>query len=467
MNNDTKKIWFLYPVFFLSIQVFSQNYFTVNKKMDSALVDSSGNKGKLSGQFRYFFMATNNQKGFLDYYAHALGIQVKYQTKEWKHLSVAVGGSAVYNLASSDLEQLDPVAKRPDRYEAGLFDLRYPNKKSVYRLEEFYLQHAQPKGWIRLGGQLINTPFINPEDGRMRPTFVNGLYYSFTLGATQLEGGWITGVLPRSISSWQSAGSSIGWNPQGLNTDGTPANYGGHLSSNGIFLAGVTRAVSRDIKVRLWDQYVDNIFNTALIQADLDHPFKEKAAYLLSLQYINQQRVNDGGRTKESKGYFQSAGPAQVLSAMTGVRSSRWDLSLNYTRIFKNARYLMPKEWGREPFFTFMPRERNEGMGDVQAFVAKAAYSFPRAGLKASLQVGIFQLPDVKNAALNKYSMPSYNQVNAEIHYLPPFARGLDLQLLYVYKGALGNTYQNPSIIFNKVNMSLYNVVLNYNWSHG
>lgn len=124
----------------------------------------------------------------------------------------------------------------------------------------------------------------------------------------------------------------------------------------------------------------------------------------------------------------------------------------------------MPREWGREPFFTFMPRERNEGFGDVHALVIKTAYNFPKVGLKTSLQAGYFRLPDVKNVALNKYGMPSYRQVNAEVRYSPKFASKLDLQVLYVYKNKQGNTYQNPGFVFNKVNMGLYNVVINYSW---
>ena len=124
----------------------------------------------------------------------------------------------------------------------------------------------------------------------------------------------------------------------------------------------------------------------------------------------------------------------------------------------------MPREWGREPFFTFMPRERNEGFGDVQAFVIKTAYNFPKACLKTSLQAGHFVLPDVKNVVLNKYGMPSYNQVNAEVRYTPKFISKLDLQALYVFKSNKGNTYQNSAYVFNKVNMSQYNLVINYTW---
>ena len=32
----------------------------------------------------------------------------------------------------------------------------------------------------------------------------------------------------------------------------------------------------------------------------------------------------------------------------------------------------MPREWGKEPFYTFLPRERNEGLGNIHAFTVKA-----------------------------------------------------------------------------------------------
>jgi hypothetical protein len=190
----------------------------------------------------------------------------------------------------------------------------------------------------------------------------------------------------------------------------------------------------------------------------------DKLVYLASLQYINQVRIKSGGANENTKGYFQTASPAQVAGAMTGLKSDRWEVTLNYSRIFSQARYLMPREWGREPFFTFMPRERNEGFGNVQAFVVKTAFNFPKTGLKTSLQLGHFPLPDVKDVALNKYGMPSYNQVNAEVRYTPTFAPKFDLQFLYVYKDGTGNTWQNAAYVFNKVEMSLYNLAINYTW---
>lgn len=461
MKEASKKYTFLVLTVLLHAQVFSQDD---SSKKDTASLPPVEKQNNFSGQARYFFMATDNQHPFTDYYAHAIGAQAKYEAPLGRHFRFAVGGSAVYNLSSSDLVKDDTLARRPNRYEAGLFDLRFPNQKTTVRLEELYLQYALPKGIIRLGSQLLNTPFINPQDGRMRPTFVSGLYTTLSTSSTQLEGGWIGAVLPRSISGWYSAGSSIGLNPQGVNTDGTPSNYNGQLSSNGIFLAGITHSLSRGIKLKLWEQYAGNLFNTALLQVDAEKGLRDKAKLLASLQYTHQVKVNDGGSSELSKGYFTADRPAQVLSAMAGIKSGRFEGSFNYTRIFKQARYLMPREWGREPFFTFMPRERNEGFGDVHAFVIKTACNFPKAGLKTSLQAGHFQLPDVKNVALNKYGMPSYSQVNAELRYTPKFASKLDLQFLYVYKDGTGRAWQNPGSVFNKVNMALYSVVINYSW---
>ena len=452
--NERRKIYaFFLLSLLLSLQVFSQR--------DSAKVEKSS---KLSGQVRYIFMATDNMQPFTDYFAHSFGAQAKYERGLGKHFGIAAGASIVYNLSSSDLEKNDPLAKRPSRYEVGLFDLHYPTKKSGFRLEELYLQYALKNGTIGLGNQLINAPFINPQDGRMRPTFVSGLYTTLKFPSTQIEGGWIGAVLPRSINGWYSAGSSIGLYPQGINSDGTAADYAGHLSSKGILLAGINHTVSPGIKLKFWEQCSENIFNTVLLQVDAEKKLEGQTKYLASLQYVHQVKVADGGGSENSQGYFQSTTPAQVISAMTGIKSARFDASFNYTRILKKARYLMPREWGRKPFFTFMPRERNEGFGDVHAFVIKTAYNFPKVGLKTSLQAEYFRLPDVKNVALNRYGMPSYSQVNAEVRYTPKFASKLDLQFLYVYKDGSGSTYQNPGYIFNKVNMALYNVVINYSW---
>jgi hypothetical protein len=154
-----------------------------------------------------------------------------------------------------------------------------------------------------------------------------------------------------------------------------------------------------------------------------------------------------------------------VLGSRLGWKNEQIDFSLNYTHITKNGRYLMPREWGRDPFFTFMPRERNEGFGDLHAIVGRVSYKFQKAKFQTSLAAGYFKLPDVFNFELNKYGMPSYTQINADIRYqFNGFMKGLDVQLLVVGKRNESELYNNRRFEFNKVNMVNYNLVLNYHF---
>ena len=112
-----------------------------------------------------------------------------------------------------------------------------------------------------------------------------------------------------------------------------------------------------------------------------------------------------------------------------------------------------------------MPRERNDGLGDVHAVVAKVNYNISKVRMKTSLAAGYYNLPDVKDYRLNKYGLPSYTQVNAEVRYsFAGMLEGLDVQFLGVGKIRSGETYNNKKFEFNKVNMMLYNFVLNYHF---
>jgi hypothetical protein len=113
-----------------------------------------------------------------------------------------------------------------------------------------------------------------------------------------------------------------------------------------------------------------------------------------------------------------------------------------------------------------MPRERNEGFGDVHALVVKIENQSSSSIFKKSgVAFGYFQLPDVKNFELNKYGMPSYFQFNFDLRVnFSQWMQGLEGQLLLVTKLGAANTYNNPKYQFNKVNMLLTNFVLNYHF---
>lgn len=85
--------------------------------------------------------------------------------------------------------------------------------------------------------------------------------------------------------------------------------------------------------------------------------------------------------------------------------------------------------------------------------------------MKLNVAGGYFKLPDVRNTQLNKFGMPSYMQVNLDVRYaFAGMFQGMDAQVLIVGKWNQGDLYQQAKYELNKVNMVLYNFVLNYHF---
>jgi hypothetical protein len=435
-------------------------------EQDTLSLSQAFKKGKTTGHFRYFFMATDNAKGLTDYYANAIGGGLKFETAPFRRFQFGVGGFFIYNLRSSNLAEEDPLTQQHNRYELSLFDLEDPeNKADIDRLEELYLKYTNKGATITAGKQLINTPFINPQDSRMRPTEVEGVFAEVKAGHKwQFEGGWIYNISPRSTVEWYPVAKSIGINSQGVTPDGLPGNYRDHLSSKGIGLAGLTYKPFERLSIKAYNQFADNLFNTVLIQAEYQKPLsssKVKAA----LQYIRQDAINSGGNEDPLKTYFDKRNKVNVLGAKLGLQKGHWETTLNYTRIAKTGRFTMPREWGTEPLFTYLSRERNEGFGDVDAFMANVRGTLPHYHLRLELGYGHYYLPDVENKVLNKYGLPSYRHLKAMADYeFKGPLEGLDIAMLYVHKGQLGQKLTDPKYIFNKVGMSSFNIIMNYHF---
>ena len=317
-----------------------------------------------------------------------------------RHFTISnwgIGASCVYNLWSSDLVSPDPSTGQLNRYEIGLFDVEDPkNKVNMPRLQELYAKYNFKHGDVTWGKQLLNTPFINPQDGRMTPTYEDGIYTHVQIKHAKIEGGFLYGVSPRSTTHWFHIGQSIGLYPQGVNVDGSKANYLNNTTSNFIALFGYTQQITSHVSARIWDQYIDNINNTAMVQLDADVWTNNTGKLYAGIQLIRQDGVGNGGNDIALKTYDPKGNSVWVISSQAGVKHKSWDVNLNYTRITGGGRYLMPREWGRDPFYTFMPRERNEGYGDVNAIVARLNKNLAKDRLKLGLSAGYFSLPDVK-----------------------------------------------------------------------
>lgn len=423
--------------------------------------------GHFHGHFRSYAMATDNAPNLSDYQAWAVGGGLHFNSAPWHGFSFGIGGVFNFNLASSDLGARDSATGAANRYEIGLFDVEDPyNRDDLDRIEELWLRYARKKTRITVGQQSLQTPLINYQDGRMRPTAESGIWAeSNDLKHTKIEGGWLWRISPRSTVRWYSVGESIGLYPKGLNPDGTSSGYPENLESKGIGLVGVTRQFGRNCKIQAWNQYVDHVFNTVFAQTDYTWPLKNGHRILAGLQLIHQDALADGGNENAAKTYFQKGGRSNAVSAQTGWQRGPWQVLVAYTRVTDDGRFLSPREWGREPFYTFMPRERVEGSGDSHSMTGRINWQSNDKKLRLEAAYGHFYLPDVKNYALNKYAFPSFRQFNLDVRYsFGGVLEGLRAQFLYVWKGRLGDVYGQDRYVINKVEISLYNFILNYTY---
>jgi hypothetical protein len=424
-------------------------------------------KGKTNGHFRLFYMNTDNDDQLTDYNALAFGGGLKYETKNFKGFQLDIGGFFIWNITSSDLLKPDNTTSIMNRYEIGQFDQTDPsNKKDLQRLEDFYIKYNFKRSFIKYGKQVIKTPFINPQDGRMRPTGVQGFWAEINeVKKTKIELGWLTHISPRGTMKWYRAASSIGIYPAGSTIYGEKSDYKNHIDSKGTAIAGITYSPGKKIKMQLWDHWVENILNTILLQAEGKFAFDKHTQFTAAFQYIHQNVIHKGGNDDALKTYFDPSQKVNIYGVSAGLQIKHSIIKLNYSRIPKDGRFLFPREWGREPLFTFIARERNEGLGDVNAITINIGNKFFSEKLFTELSTGLYKLPDVKDFRLNKYGMPSYYQFNFNVKYFfDDLLSGLNIELLYLYKRGNGNIYNDLKFVINKVDMHQLNAIINYNF---
>ncbi|NDK55633.1 OprD family outer membrane porin [Pontibacter fetidus] len=424
-------------------------------------------KGKFTGQLRSYFMATDNTADYPDYYAMALGTGLGYESAKFHGLQVGVSGSFIFNVWSNTLGP-DPETGLSSRYEIGLFDMLHPNdKRELGRLETLYLRYNYKKSTATVGRQKITTTFINPQDGRMRPTLVNALWLETKeTEKLTLLGGWIFGMGPRSTQDWFRVEESIGSSPVGRSVFGGPSQFKGNISSAGMAVAGITYQPSKNLKTSLWHYYTDNLFNLTFSQTDVAIPVTQskQQTIVLGFQVGYQAATGNGGNTDQLKAYMPRGSETWLISSKLGYKTPRIETSLNYTRIADQGRFLFPREWGIEPFYTFLPRERLEGASGVHSFAFITDIKFSEQW-KARAGYSLTEMPDVKDVLKNKYAIPSYGHLQLMTNYsFTGLLEGLNVQALFVYKNGWDETYNTPNFIVNKVDMSHYSLVMNYSF---
>ncbi len=413
-------------IFFLSAALFSQ---------DSVQTRS---KGDLSGQWRNYYMNTFNKGELKDFTALATGGHLKYSYEFTRNLSVTGAVYASVNTGLQDLQIPDPATGKLSRYEEGLFNRLDLDQKFLFVAGELFARYRLKAHELKLGRMKLISPLINPQDGRMIPTFVQGFQYSLRPSKNGLfEAGIFNEIAPRSTGGFYNIGESIGTYATGRNWSGEPAEYAGNTISDFLITAHANFRLIDKVNIDLWNYYAENIFNTSYL-----HPtwtIDEKLS--LELEWLHQEQVDNGGNSLEELRYFREKS-SDVLGARVSYKFPKASLSLSYDRILPHGQFIFPREWGREFLFSFQKRERSEGTADNHALVVYYQQVFPIAVLQTEirsiLSVGHQWKPSVLNARLNKYAMPDYTQVNLDLFLDLKKWKQLKPEILLVGKFANG-----------------------------
>lgn len=424
------------------------------------------NTGTFEGHLRNFFMTTTNYGDYPDYFAMGVGGGLGYYSPIIKGFQVGLSGFIIYNVASSPLSPTPPFN---NRYEVGLFDITNPdNHEDLDRLEDLYLRYyltKKNKSFIQVGKFHLKTPMINLQDGRMRPNLQEGMWGEWNDSKKiKLKGGWLWRTSPRSTIHWFDIGESLVY-PNGRAVNGEKATYSNYTHSDFITIANISWKPVRSVDYQVWNYQVDQLFNMTLNKIEVRKKTGERTL-MAGLQYAWQQSLYNDTLSIE-KQYITRDEQSHTFSGRIGItednKGEEWNL--NYTRITRHGRFLFPREWGIEPLYTFMQRERNEGSGDVHAATLQHVRYLDKAKHWELMgAAGMYWMPSVLDPRLNKYAMPSYYQLNARSRYrFSGFLRGLNLEMLYTYKGSLSNQVEvQPAYYHNKVNMHHVSVVMDY-----
>ncbi len=451
---------------FLSIAIPSiAQHETENTQVDSSNIKSIKdfmNKSVWHFHSRSFFMTTINDGALKDDYALAQGAGIGLLTTPIKGFQLGLSGYFIFNVFSSDLASPDSITGLKNRYELGQFDvLRPTNKYDFDRLEDLFIKYKIKKTYIKLGRMELQTPFLNMQDGRMRPTIEEGIWLnSKELKNIEIQAGYIWGISPRSTVDWFKTSESIGIYGQGVNVDGTKSNYANNLESKGIVLFNLNYKYKNKAEIILWNAYIENISNTSMLEIKNEHLLGNVTIYN-GLMYFHQRAIHDGGNVDQAKTYINKNAKTNVISLQVGAKKKRWNVNLNYTHITDDGRYLMPREWGRDPFYTFMSRERNEGAGNVHAFTTNIVYTSLNNKLKSGVSYGYINMPSVFNFRLNKYGMPTYHQLNLSSSYnFQNFWKGMEFRVLMASKFNGSEELLQAKHVYNKINMLNFNFIV-------
>jgi len=390
-------------------------------------------EGYMAGRVRYYFMNTNHLPHNESYFANAIGGALAYHTAVYKGFSAGLSGVFVYNVGSTEFH--DSLISRN---EVELFDVvHHNNKNDLDRLEELYLAYEWKNNKIKVGKQDITTPMVNMQDTRMKPYVFKGVWGKFQLAKnTKLDAGWFTEASPRSTVHWYGIDEAIGIYGQGYNTNGLESDYQGNIHSKGLGIVGLSNEF-HNLKSQIWLYHINNILNLYFAQFDYETQIKNHTL-VLGWQSLYENAHHNGGTSDLTHTYYYPNQQAFLNSVRVGLKGQNNMISFNTTHIANTGRYIFPREFGREQFYTTLPRGRVEGLGGATQMVLRFDVDkIKTEKFTGSAALGRTLTPNHFSYNLNKYQASDFDQFAGSLKFKPRKAKqGLSITALYIIQSS-------------------------------
>lgn len=312
--------------------------------------------GHVSGLFRSNSIQAYRPKS--DNFSAALGLggRIYYHSAYWHGLQMGIGGIYTYNVLSSDLSNSTENPYTP-KWERQLFDLSDPNNKhDLDRLEELFIKYRYKDSYVKFGKMLLNTPLVNPQDSRMKPSAFQGLWLDWNEGHRfEINGGYFNKVSPRSTTEWIPIDESIGLYDHLLDSETEHK----QINTRGLAILGGHYLPNEQLSFHSWQYYIDKVSFLSFNQLEY-----RQNKIKLGMQYLLQRSIGENN-------YLPDQYQSQIFSGQAKWINSKWQVSYNQTINLGMNGLRFPAEWGAEPFYTFISRHRIEGLDNINSKAIK------------------------------------------------------------------------------------------------
>lgn len=275
----------------------------------------------LSGNIRSYFQSQDFERQ-ADKSAYSLGGKLKLETGSLKGFKL---GTAYYWATDFDINR--DVSGKPNLFPS-----------SIGTFGEAYLQYNNNATLVRLGRQLIDTPFMNPADAHITPiaflgySLVNNSIENFELTALH-----ITEVKRRQNNGFENTGKFM-TDRLGLTTDDT----------DGATVLGV-KWEKDNLTVQGWEYYFPDFYNQVYFQGDM------KLAEVSGIKpYLSIQ----AGKQFDIEGSLVGSIDATAFGVKLGAKAGNANMNYAYNYLpknrgnFQNGGFVSPFSYATDALYT-------------------------------------------------------------------------------------------------------------------